>query len=156
MSEPAREPDDIRAWQRLDADVITSGRIEDKDIARLAALGTKHVINLALDDHPEALADESSKLAAADIAYTHIPIPFDAPREEHYEAFREAMESAERPVHVHCMMNWRVSALFYRLNRELGMAESDALALLHSQWAPERSDDPRAIVWARLVGQVTA
>lgn len=152
MTEPARDPDDIRAWQRIGPDVTTSGRIEDGDIERLAAIGTRHVINLALDDHPEALAGEGAKLAAAGIGYTHIPIPFDAPEEAHYEAFREAVGTSEGPLHVHCIMNWRVSALFYRLHREQGMLESEALDLLHRQWAPEASDDPRAIAWARIAG----
>ena len=69
----------IRAWQRLSPEITTSGRIEEDDIARLALIGARHVINLALDDHPEALADEGRKLAEHGIFYTHIPVPFDAP-----------------------------------------------------------------------------
>lgn len=52
------DPDDIRGWQRLDERITTSGRLEDADVARLATIGTRHVINLAMGDHPEALADE--------------------------------------------------------------------------------------------------
>lgn len=146
------DPDDIRAWQRLDARTTTSGRLEAGDVARLAAIGVRRVINLALDDHPEALADEGALLAARGIAYTHIPVPFDAPDEVHFAAFRAALEQEERAVHVHCIMNWRVSAFFYRLNRERGMDEPAARALMHAQWSPETSDDPRAAVWAQLVG----
>jgi protein tyrosine phosphatase (PTP) superfamily phosphohydrolase (DUF442 family) len=83
-------------------------------VARLAALGVRHVVNLALETHPEALADEGAKLAGQGIAYTHIPVPFDAPGEAHFAAFRKALEEGPRPVHVHCIMNWRVSAFFYR------------------------------------------
>ena len=57
----ASDPADIRAWQRLDAQTTTSGRIEERDVARLAAIGVRHVINLALETHPEALADEGAK-----------------------------------------------------------------------------------------------
>lgn len=146
------DPADIRGWQRLAGDVTTSGRIEAGDVARLAALGVKQVVNLALDSHPDALADEGAKLAAAGIGYTHIPVPFDAPDETHFDAFRAALEQAARPVHVHCIMNWRVSAFFYRLNRDvLGMPEPEARALMAQQWEPDVSDKPEWRVWADFI-----
>ena len=149
----ARDPDDIRGWQRLDGKTTTSGRIEAPDVDRLAAIGIRRVINLALADHPEALPDEAALLAARGIAYTHIPVPFDAPEEAQFAAFQNALEGEKGPVHVHCIMNWRVSAFFYRLNRDVrGMDEAKARALMHEQWAPETSEDPRAATWARFVG----
>jgi uncharacterized protein (TIGR01244 family) len=145
------DPDDMRGWQRLDDLTTTSGKLEDADVARLAALGVKHVINLALENHPEALPDEGEKLAAAGIRYTHIPVPFDAPDEGHFDAFRAALKDGE-PVHVHCIMNWRVSAFYYRLNRDFrGMDEAEARMLMHQQWAPEASDDERAKIWAEFI-----
>jgi uncharacterized protein (TIGR01244 family) len=148
------DPADIRGWQRLGDDLTTSGRLEEGDVARLAALGVKQVVNLALDSHPDALADEGAKLASAGIGYTHIPVPFDAPDETHFAAFRAALEQGERPVHVHCIMNWRVSAFFYRLHREvLGMVEPQARALMVQQWEPDRSDKPECAVWARFIAQ---
>ena len=148
-----RDPDDIRGWQRLDARTTTSGKLEDSDVARLAAIGVKHIINLALDAHPEALKDEGAKLAAAGIGYTHIPVPFDAPDDSHFEAFRATLdEIGDAPVHVHCIMNWRVSAFYYRLNRDFcGMDEAQARALMQQQWTPDKSDDPRAQVWAEFI-----
>ena len=104
------DPDDIRAWQRLSERVTTSGRLQDHDPARLADIGVRHVINLAMADHPEALPDAESAFAAQDIGNTHIPVPFAAPEEAHYEAFVRALEAAEGPVHVHCIANWRASA----------------------------------------------
>jgi protein tyrosine phosphatase (PTP) superfamily phosphohydrolase (DUF442 family) len=144
------DPVDIRGWQRLDDTTTTSGKLEADDVARLAGIGVRHVINLALDDSPDALPGEADKLAAAGIRYTHIPVPFDAPDNSHYGAFCAALGAGE-PTHVHCIMNWRVSAFFYRLNRERGMDEAAARALMHQQWAPEQSDDPRARVWAEFI-----
>ena len=148
----AADPTDIRGWQRLSGNITTSGRLEVGDPARLAGIGVRHVINLALDDHPEALSGEAGQLAGHGIGYTHIPIPFDAPGEAHYQAFRAALDCAEEPVHVHCIMNWRVSAMFYRLNRERGMAEGEALALMREQWEPAASAHPAAKAWAQLIG----
>jgi protein tyrosine phosphatase (PTP) superfamily phosphohydrolase (DUF442 family) len=147
------DPADIRSWQRLDEGTTTSGKLEDKDVGRLAAIGVKHVINLALNDHPEALVDEGSKLAAAGIGYTHIPVPFDAPTDAHFALFCAALDTIGKlPVHVHCIANWRVSAFFYRRNRDqIGMSEQKARALMHQQWAPESSDDPRAKIWKEFI-----
>jgi len=145
------DPQDIRGWQRLSPRITTSGRIEDKDLPRLSELGIAHVINLALDDHPEALVDEAEKLAAHGMKYTHIPVSFDAPDEAHYTTFVEALEAGAAPVHVHCIMNWRVSAFFYRYHRDHGMTEADARALMQRQWSPEASEHPAAPQWARFI-----
>ncbi|NMN06903.1 sulfur transferase domain-containing protein [Novosphingobium sp. SG919] len=152
IADPPSDPADIRAWQRLGADVTTSGRLEPRDVARLAALGVGHVINLALETHPEALANEGARLAAAGMAYTHIPVPFDAPANAHFAAFCQALEQGPRPVHVHCIMNWRVAAFFYRWHRDVaGMAEPQARALMAQQWTPEGSDRPEAQVWSDFI-----
>ncbi|WP_408591889.1 beta-lactamase hydrolase domain-containing protein [Novosphingobium sp.] len=153
MSAGPSDPADIRAWQRLDERTTTSGRIVAGDVPRLAALGVAHVINLALADHPEALPDEAAMFAAAGIAYTHIPVPFDAPDETHLAALRTALREGPQPVHVHCILNWRVSAFFYRLHRERGMAEPEARALMAQIWEPETSANPHAAAWAGFVGR---
>ena len=62
-------------------------------VPRLSALGVRHVINLALADSPGGLADEDALLAVAGLRYTHIPVPFGAPTEKHYQAFRAAFEA---------------------------------------------------------------
>ncbi len=150
MSDPA----DIRNWLRLDARITTSGRLLPGDPARLAAIGVRHVVNLALDSHPEALPDAAVRMAAAGLRYTHIPIPFDAPTQAHYAAFRAAIAAEDGPLHVHCIMNWRVSALFYRYHRdEAGMAEPQARALMRRIWDPDDFDYPGASAWAALIAE---
>ncbi|MEZ5681399.1 MAG: protein tyrosine phosphatase family protein [Erythrobacter sp.] len=150
-----KDPEDIRAWQRLSSTITTSGRLKAGDPARLAAIGTRLVINLALSDHPEALEDEADAFAVQGVEYTHIPVPFDAPSREHFEAFKFALESSVGPVHVHCIMNWRVSAFFYLLHIEQGMAESEARELMTRQWDPLAAEEPYARPWAALIGQIT-
>lgn len=147
------DPADIRAWQRLSARITTSGKLDPDDPARLAALGIRRVVNLALADHPEALPEEAERMAAAGLAYTHIPVPFDAPEPGHYAAFKAAL-AGDEPVHVHCIMNWRVSAFFYLLHREQGMPETEAHALMAQQWDPLGSDNPRAAPWRALLEQL--
>lgn len=146
------DPDTMANWQRLSPEVTTSGRLSAGDIDRLAALGVRHVINLALTESPGALADEAALLAAAGIGYSHIPVPFDAPQESQFAAFRAALEEAGRPLHVHCIMNWRVSAFFYRWHRDhCGMAEAEARALMARQWQPDAGERGEWQVWAAFI-----
>ena len=146
------DPSDIRAWQRLSDHITTSGRLQESDPARLADIGVRHVINLALAEHPEALPDADRAFAARGIDYTHIPVPFDAPTEEHYRAFVAALEANDEPVHVHCIMNFRVSAFFYRYHREAcGMPEAEARALMEQIWTPHTTDDPQVKPWRAFV-----
>jgi len=145
------DPEDIRAWQRLSQRVTTSGRLQEGDPARLAEIGVRHVINLHMPDHPEALPDAEAAFAARGVGYTHIPVPFAAPEEAHYDAFVAALEAADGPVHVHCIMNWRVSAFFYRYNRACGMPEAEARALMERQWSPESNEHEDAPAWAAFI-----
>lgn len=147
----SRDPEDIRNWLRLSDTLTTSGRLEPGDPARLAAAGARRVINLAMPDHPEALPEAEAAMAEAGLAYTHIPVPFDAPSEEHYRAFVAALEADAAPVHVHCIMNWRVSAFLCRYNRENGMDEAAARGQMERIWSPDESDHPDAPRWAAFV-----
>lgn len=150
-----KDPDHIAAWQRLDARTTTSGRLKAEDVAALADLGVRHVINLALGDSPGALADEAALLAERGLRYTHIPVPFDAPQDAHYQAFRAAYEADGEPVHVHCIMNYRVSAFFYRLNCERGMPEGEARAVMERQWQPATDGQAAAPTWASFIAPRT-
>jgi protein tyrosine phosphatase (PTP) superfamily phosphohydrolase (DUF442 family) len=159
MASAPPDPAGIRGFQRLDARTTTSGRLRDEDLPALAALGVRHVVNLALDSHPEALTGEADKLARLGIAYTHIPVPFDDPRDDHYRAFVAALDAADAqtggaPVHVHCIMNYRVAAFFYRYHREFAeMDESAARGLMAQQWEPDRSDRPEARPWQEFLSR---
>lgn len=146
------DPDDIRNWVRLDDRITTSGRLQEADPARLAAIGVRHVVNLALDEHPEALPDAATRMADAGLRYTHIPIPFDRPTQAHYDAFVAAIEDSDAPVHIHCIMNFRVSAFCYRYNRdERGMDEAQARAFMERVWRPETMDDANARAWSAII-----
>jgi uncharacterized protein (TIGR01244 family) len=146
----ALDPSDIRNWQRRPDGITTSGKLETGDPARLAAIGVRHVVNLALDSHPEALADEGALLAAAGIAYTHIPVPFDAPTPEHVTALAAALATNPGPAHVHCIMNWRVTAFFYLLDIAAGVPEPEARARMAKVWNP-LEDERAPEAWRALV-----
>jgi uncharacterized protein (TIGR01244 family) len=144
------DPIDIRAFARRADGITTSGRLAAHDPARLAAIGVRHVVNLALDSHPEALADEAALLAAQGIAYTHIPVPFDAPSRDHVTALAEALGAHPGPVHVHCIMNFRVSAFFYLIDCARGVPEPFARAQMAKVWNP-LEDERAPPVWRDLL-----
>lgn len=146
MSDPSREPADIATWQRIDGRLSTSGQPSEAQIADLARLGVRHVVNLGLHDHPQALPDERGTVETLGMRYHHVPVPFDAPEEAHYAAFAAILHAhAEETVHVHCIANYRVSAFLYRFRREQGVAESVARAAMERIWRPGGA-------WARLIG----
>lgn len=146
------DPTDIPCWQRLDARTTTSGRLREGDLTRLKELGVRHVVNLALADSPGILPDENALVAAEGLRYTHIPVPFGAPDESQFAAFIQAIEADDAPVHVHCVMNWRVSAFFYRYHRDhAGMPEPEARALMEQQWSPETNSNADAPAWVRFI-----
>lgn len=147
------DPEHIACWQRLDRRTTTSGRLTEEDVASLAEIGVRHVINLALEDSPGALADEAKLMAYTGLRYTHIPVPFDAPGDSQYHAFRAAYLAESEPVHVHCIMNYRVSAFFYRLNVASGMPERAARALMETQWSPDTDDHKDKRVWAQFIAR---
>lgn len=150
------DPDHIACWQRLSGEITTSGHLEPEDFDALAALGVRHVVNLAMGDHPQVLPDAAERWITRGIGYTHIPVPFGAPEEAHFADFCTAVETAPRPLHVHCIMNWRVSAMFYRWHHEVaGMDEAAARALMNRQWEPETNDYPGAQAWARFIAPRT-
>ncbi len=92
-------------------------------------------------------------MARAGLRYTHIPVPFDAPGDSHYHAFRAAYLAETEPVHVHCIMNFRVSAFFYRFNLASGMPEVQARALMEKQWSPDTSNHKDMQVWAQFIAR---
>jgi uncharacterized protein (TIGR01244 family) len=140
------DPDGIINWCRLDDRVTTSGQPTEEELAAIADLGVRHVINLALHTHEKALLDEAASAARRGMTYTHIPVDFQKPTEHDFARFCEAYEATGAdPVHVHCILNYRVSAFFYRYRRDvLGMGESDARAHMDKIWQPEG-------VWKRFV-----
>lgn len=136
----------IPHWLRLDERLTTSGQPSEEDLATLARDGVRCVVNLGLHSHPQALADERASVEALGMVYVHIPVAFDRPTEDDFAAFGAAMAAhANARLHVHCIMNKRVSAFLYRYRRDaLGMDEAMARADMQRIWTPDG-------VWADVI-----
>lgn len=144
------DPTTILNWRRLGERLTSSGQPTEAQLAGIAALGVEHVVNLALHSHEKALPDEAASVAGLGMTYTHIPVEFDHPTEADFDRFRTAMAAmaaiGDAPVHVHCIVNARVTAFIYRYQRDvLGYDEAKARATLESVWRPGG-------VWAAFIG----
>ena len=140
----------VANWRRLDPHLTTSGQPDAAQLAAIRDLGVTCVINLALHTHPRALPDEAATVAALGMRYVHIPVEFEDPREEEHRRFVAALSEAEgERVHVHCIVNARVSAFLYLHRLRSGaVAPERARAELESVWRPGG-------VWARFIGDAT-
>ena len=141
-------PDDfgIYNFRRLSSALTTSGQPDEAQFAALRDAGVETVINLALSNSPRALPDEAATLAALGLRYIHIPVEFTAPADADFHAFATAMGGLDdKPVHVHCAANYRVSAFLYRYRTErLGWSAAQARPDLDAVWEPDA-------VWQRFL-----
>ncbi len=151
MADTMADPTSIFSWLRLDDRLTTSGQPSEAQLHQLAALGVQHIINLGLHSHERALPDEAASVQALGLHYIHIPVAFDAPTEGDYQQFVGAMHSlGDDMVHVHCIVNARVSAFLYRYRRDhLGVSEPVARAAMMKIWTPGG-------VWADFIGDAAA
>lgn len=140
------DPEMIYNWRRLDDRVTTSGQPTEQQLSDIQALGVRHIVNLGLHTHENALPDEAGSVSRLGMTYIHIPVDFQNPTAEDFAKFCSVMEQLKDvPVHVHCIANYRVSAFFYRYRRDvLGMDEGQARAEMEKIWHPEG-------VWAAFI-----
>ena len=129
--------------------IATSGQPTRKELFDIAAEGYKTMVNLAMHDSDNAIADEGSIVASLGMSYFHIPVPFDAPSADHLRTFIGIMETqADRPVWVHCAVNARVSAFMYQyLTKVKGISAQAATSPLLAKWRPRMDDS-----WQKFIG----
>lgn len=142
FGEPLRAPNVVPIRPTL----VTSGQPGREALMRLGAEGIQAVIYLAPSNVPDAVRDEAALLRAQGIEFVHIPIPFDAPDEQHLARLSEQLKRlAERKVLVHCQVNLRASTMVFlhRVTAERAEAAA-AYEAVARVWSP----DP---VWKRFV-----
>jgi protein tyrosine phosphatase (PTP) superfamily phosphohydrolase (DUF442 family) len=145
------DPEGISRWQRLDGRITTSGQPSEAQLAMLRDIGVTHIVNLGMHTHEKALPDERASAGALGMDYVHMPVDFASPTEADFTRFCETMRNLEgETVHVHCIVNARVSAFFYRYRREiLGMSDEEARPDMEAVWRPGG-------VWAEFIGDDAA
>lgn len=116
--------------------IATSGQPRRDQFAAIADEGYRAVINLAMANSDNAVADEGAVVAGLGMSYFHLPVPFDRPGAKHLRTFVGVMRAlAGDKVWVHCAVNARVSAFMYHYLRwELGYDDERATSPLLRGW----------------------
>jgi protein tyrosine phosphatase (PTP) superfamily phosphohydrolase (DUF442 family) len=144
--------DGILNFIKVSDEIATGGQPTEEQLEAASAEGFAAVINLGLLEPRYALPDEAGLVRSLGMAYTHIPVLWEDPRESDFEAFERAMD--QRPAGrtlIHCAANFRVTA-FYSLyaRKRLGWSAEQAAELRARIW--KGRDNP---VWERFVGRMT-
>ena len=131
----------IRNFYHLDEHTGTAGQPEAEEFQLIRQNGYKLVINLACHDSPHALENEARIAEKEGLEYIHLPVDFKAPTLQELEQFFTVMQRNDnRPVFVHCALNWRVSCFMY-LYRTIrkGIPENIARNDLLQVWQPDQT-----------------
>ena len=125
----------------------TAGHPKAEDFASIAAEGYEVVINLAMHDADDAIAEEGSLVSKAGMSYFHLPVPWEAPTADHLKTFIGIMDALEdKKILVHCQVNARVSAFMLKYLTFKGVAETEATTPLMEKWLPQMEDNWKAFL----------
>lgn len=134
--------DQILNFVQLTGTIATAGQPTAVQIAGIAAAGHVAVVNLAVPDSHNAVANEGSLVTATGMVYVQIPVKWDAPTLADLGRFIRTMRIFEgERVFVHCAMNLRVSAFMYHyLTVEKGLSPEAARSPILEQWLPKMDE----------------
>lgn len=140
--------DEILNFVQLTDSIGTSGQPLPEQFERIAAAGYSVVVNLAVPDSHNAVANEGSLVTATGMTYVNIPVKWENPTLDDLRRFIRTMRAFEgERIFVHCAMNMRVSAfMFHYLTLERGLPPERARSPILEKWEP-RMDE----VWKRFL-----
>ena len=141
----AGEPiNDIQNYFPLPLSIGTSGQPTTQQFKDIQAAGFDVVVNLAMPDSDNALANEGALVSENGMTYVHIPVPWDAPDANHLAQFfgvMDAMLAQDKKVWVHCAANYRASAFTYKyLTMNQGLSEPESTTPLLTKWLPHMDE----------------
>ena len=138
---------DLRNFHAITPRIGTAGHPTAADFSAIAAAGYEVVINLAMHDADDAIADEGRLVSAAGMSYIHLPVPWEAPTAGHLKTFIGLMDALDdKKILVHCQVNARVSAFMLKYLTFKGVAEADATTPLMEKWKPQMDDNWKAFL----------
>jgi len=144
---------DIYHYMFLNEQLSSSGMPTAEQMKSVAEAGVQVVINLAPQDVPHPLPDESELVNALGMEYINIPVTWRAPEAEALTRFMDAMAArTDKKILVHCEANYRASAfiMLYRVLR-LDWKKEDAIPVMEKMWNPE--DFP---IWDKFINEQLA
>jgi protein tyrosine phosphatase (PTP) superfamily phosphohydrolase (DUF442 family) len=105
---------DVLNYLQISELLGTGGQPTAAQFSDIKAAGYEVVVNLAMPDSTNALPNEVELVREQGMEYVHIPVVWEAPKDDDLDRFFETMaQNRERKVFVHCVLNWRVSSFVY-------------------------------------------
>ena len=137
----------LRNFYQITPRIGTAGHPKAEDFTSIAAEGYEVVINLAMHDADDAIADEGRLVSAAGMSYIHLPVPWEAPTADYLRQFCRLMDAlADKKILVHCQVNARVSAFMLKYLTFQGVSEADATTPLMVKWQPQMDETWKAFL----------
>lgn len=129
----------IRNYLQVSQTVASSGQPGEDQFRHIADAGFTVVINLAMPESDNAIAEEGDIVESLGMKYLHIPVPFDSPGVNQLQTFFDFMQASENDkVWVHCVLNYRVSAFLYLYEKLVkGATEEQARKVMLPDWHPD-------------------
>lgn len=147
MTSPALE--EIHSFIQISEKIATAGQPTADQFAEIKAAGYEVVVNLAMPNSTNAIANEKELVEAQGMEYVSLPVVWEEPTINDIDRFFNTLEvNSERPVFVHCALNMRVSAFMY-LYRRIQQQVSDDVAIetMNQIWTPNDT-------WQAFIDQV--
>ena len=142
--------ENVMNFYSMTASIGTAGQPTPQQFAEIKDARYSAIINLAVPESANALANEDEIVNALDMSYTHIPVPWTAPTAEHVQTFFNAMgelEKNDQNVLVHCAANYRASVFTYKyLTLKKGLSAKEATTPLLKEWQPQMDANWQAIM----------
>ena len=141
--------ENIYNYLKISDKIATAGQPSVEEFSHIKQAGYQLVINLALKDSSNALANEKEIVETQGMQYVHIPVIWENPAEEKLQEFIQVMKTnADKKVFVHCAANKRVSAFIYLYRRyQEGVTDEVAKKDLDRIWIPNQT-------WQQFIQEV--
>lgn len=132
---------EIFNYVQFNNDIATSGQPLKNEFFFISESGHKAVINIAMHNSDDAIANEGSIVTALGMSYFHIPVPFESPTVNHLRLFIKVMECFKgEKVWAHCAANYRVSAFMYQYQKHVyDLSSEDAKSPIFQFWHPDKA-----------------
>lgn len=143
--------EEIYNYRKVNDQLITGGQPTAEQLKSAANEGVRTVINLATFNPQRSLEDETGLVQSLGMAYHHIPVEWEQPKESDFETFEQVFSQlGGRKTLIHCAANFRVTA-FYALYafKHLGWSENQAETFRASIW--QGSNYP---IWEKFISKI--
>lgn len=118
---------EIINYNKSTSTLATSGRLGDGALDELAKKGIKTIIDLRTV--AEGIEDEKTKAEALGLKYINIPVRASGIEEKQLQEFANILETAEKPILLHCASGNRAGAMLTSYYLEKGIPIEQAVEI---------------------------